>query len=363
MVAKNRKDIMRCWALVGAILLGLPGASAGQPGDHYAGKTLRIIIGLDAGGTVDTFARSFAGQLRKHIPGNPTILVQNMPGAGGKTATNFVYERAAPDGLTVLYGPWDPLAQALGDQGLRARYENFEFLGGSGDIRILYARTEVVPGGLKVPTDIAKAQNLALGSLNPTDISGLLPHLALNVLGIKHKVVVGYRGGNDVFLAMQRGEINVHSTSITSYRSRAAAFITSGQGRGVAYLVPVDDSGRYENSPFITDMPTFPDLHKELRGAMPSGPMWDALNWLTNQIGELTYVGLAPPATNAELLAILRKAYAAAANDPDFIKETTKRYGLPYSYIDVARGRGILRSLADVQPSVLATLRGAIAGQ
>jgi len=349
------------WAIVATVAFAAPAAA--QPGDYYAGKTLRIIIGLDAGGTVDSFARSFAGYLRKHIPGNPTILVQNMPGAGGKTATNHVYERAAPDGLTILYGPWDPLAQALGDQGLKARYENFEFLGGSGDIRILYARTDTVPGGLKAPADIIKAANLALGSLNATDISGLLPHLALNVLGITHKVVVGYRGGNDVFLAMQRGEINVHSTSITSFRSRAAAFIKTGQGIGVAYLVTVDDSGRYEKSPFITDMPTFPDLYKELRGAMPSGPMWDALNWLTNQTGELTYVGLAPPATNANLVGILRKAYAAAANDPDFIKESTKRYGLPYSYIDVERGRGILRSLADVQPSVLTTLRGAIAGQ
>ena len=117
-----------------------------QPGDYYAGKTLRVIVGLEAGGTVDTFARTFAGYLRKHIPGNPTIIVQNMPGAGGKTATNHVFERAAPDGLTILYGPWDPLAQALGDQGLRARYEKFEFLGGTGDIRVLYGRRDTVAG-------------------------------------------------------------------------------------------------------------------------------------------------------------------------------------------------------------------------
>lgn len=350
-----------CWVFAAWLLWS--GSAMAQAGDYYAGKTLRVIVGLDAGGTVDTFARSFANYLRRYIPGNPTIVVQNMPGAGGKTATNFVYERAAPDGLTILYGPWDPLAQALGDQGLRARYENFEFLGGTGDIRVLYARTDAVPGGLKTPADIAKAENLALGSLNATDISGLLPHLALNVLGIKHKVVVGYRGGNDVFLAMQRGEINVHSTSITSFRSRTAAFIKSGQGIGIAYLVPVDAAGHYQTSQFIAGMPAFPGLYKQLRGAVPSGAMWEALNWLTNQTGELTFVGLAPPATNAELVDILRKAYFTAANDPEFIKESTKRYGLPYSYIDVARGRDVFASLAGVKPGVLATLRSAIAGQ
>jgi hypothetical protein len=351
-------------AIGGAIVLAAIGQPAtAQPGDYYAGKTLRVIVGLEAGGTVDTFARTFSGYLRKHIPGNPTIIVQNMPGAGGKTATNHVFERAAPDGLTMLYGPWDPLAQALGDQGLRARYEKFEFLGGTGDIRVIYSRRDAVPGGIKTPADIVKAENAALGALNNTDIAGLLPHLALRVLGVKHKWIVGYRGGNDVFLAMQRGEIHFHSTSITTFRGRNAAFVKSGDGVGIAYLVPVDGSGRYQTSKFITEMPAFPDLYKQVRGAMPSGAMWEALNWLTNQTGELTFVGLAPPSTPSGPLAILRKAYDAASNDPDFIKESTKRYGMPYTYIDVARGRGVFRSLADVQGGVLTTLRAAIAGQ
>ncbi len=351
-------------AIAGAIaLVAIDQPAAAQTADFFAGKTLRVIVGLEAGGTVDTFARTFSGYLRKHIPGNPTIIVQNMPGAGGKTATNHVFERAAPDGLTMLYGPWDPLAQALADQGLRARYEKFEFLGGTGDIRVLYARRDAVPGGIKAPADIANAPAIVLGALNNTDISGLLPHLALRTLDIKHRLVVGYRGGNDVFLALQRGEVNVHSTSITTFRGRNAAFVKSGEGLGIAYLVPVDAGGRYETSKFIPEMPAFPDLYKQVRGAMPSGAMWEALNWLTNQTGELTFVGLAPPATQAEPLAILRKAYEAASNDPEFIAESTKRYGMPYTYINVERGRGVFRSLADVQPGVLATLRAATTGQ
>jgi hypothetical protein len=349
-------------AIAGGMVLATTGHPAAAQGDYFAGKTLRVIVGLEAGGTVDTFARTFSGYLRKHIPGNPTILIQNMPGAGGKTATNHVFERAAPDGLTILYGPWDPLAQALGDQGLRARYEKFEFLGGTGDIRVLYGRRDMVPGGLKSPADIVKAETVVLGSLNSTDISGLLPHLALRTLDVKHKLVVGYRGGNDVFLALQRGEVNVHSTSITTFRGRNAQFVKS-DGVGIAYLVPVDAKGHYETSKFITEMPAYPDLYKQVRGTTPSGAMWDALNWLTNQTGELTFVGLAPPATNANLLDILRKAYDAASNDPEFIAESTKRYGMPYTYIGVERGRGVFNSLAGVQGGVLTTLRAAIAGQ
>src|ERR1043166_9288147 len=197
--------------------LGLVTNAAAQT-DFYAGKRLTVLVGLEAGGTVDTLARAFSVYLRKHIPGNPTIVVQNMPGGGGSTATNYLHERAATDGLTILYGPWDPLAQTLGDQILRAHDENFEYLGGTGDIRVMYARTDTVPGGLKAPRDIVKADGVILGALNRTDISGLLPKLVLQVLGVKHRMIVGYRGGNDVFLAMQRGEVNFHSTSISTYR-------------------------------------------------------------------------------------------------------------------------------------------------
>src|SRR5512134_2035826 len=111
----HREDNMKRMtlaAVAGGVALATIGQAAAEPADYYAGKTLRVIVGLAAGGTVDTFARTFSGYLRKHIPGNPTIIIQNMPGAGGKTATNYVFEQAAPDGLTILYGPWDPLAQA-----------------------------------------------------------------------------------------------------------------------------------------------------------------------------------------------------------------------------------------------------------
>src|SRR5499427_9254925 len=345
-----------------AIALTTLGAAA-QPADVYAGKRLTVIVGLEAGGTVDTLARAFAVHLRKHIAGNPTIVVQNMPGAGGATATNYLNERAAADGLTILYGPWDPLAQALGDQALRARYDQLEYLGGTGDIRVNYARTDSVPGGIKAPRDIVKADNIILGALNKTDISGLLPKLALQVLGVRHRMIVGYRGGNDVFLAMQRGEVQFHSTSISTFRGRNAAFVKSGDGVGIAYLVPVDPNGAYEKSRYVTEMPAFPDLYKEVHGKLPSGPDWDALNWLTNQTGEMTYVGFAPRGAPAAALAALRTGFEGASHDPEFVDDAIKRNGVPFTFVNVPRGQAIFHSLADVTPEVLTTLRASIAAQ
>jgi len=101
----------RAWFMLAALAFAQPASAQ----DFYAGKTLRIIVGVDAGGTVDTMARLFLPHLRRHIPGNPSLVVQNMPSAAGVGATNFVYEKAEPDGLTVLFNSWDPLAQVLGE--------------------------------------------------------------------------------------------------------------------------------------------------------------------------------------------------------------------------------------------------------
>jgi hypothetical protein len=344
-------------------VLSAPAAAAAQAGGFYAGKTLKVIIGLEAGGTADTFLRGFSVYLKKHIAGSPTVIVQNMPGAGGSGATNYLFERAAPDGLTILYNPWDPLAQALGDQTLRARYENLDYIGGTGDIRVSYMRTDAIPGGIKKPSDIVKAGNVVVGALNKTDISGLLPHLALDVLDVKHKVIIGYRGGADVFLALQRGEVQLHNTSITTFRSRNASFIKSGDGVGINYFTPVDAHGNYERSKFITEMPAYPDLYKEIHGKMPAGATWDALNWFTSQIGELLFVAFAPRGTPPEAVEALRHGFEAASHDPDFVKESMARNGIPFSYVSVERGEAVIRSLAEVSPDVLNTLRASINAQ
>ena len=346
---------------ISATLLALGTAPlAAQPGDFYAGKTLRIVVGLEAGGTADTFVRTFSTYLRKHIAGNPTILVQSMPGAGGLVATNFLREKAPPDGLTILYNPWDPLAQALSDQRLRARYQDFEYLGGIGDTRVNYVRADSVPDGVKKPADIMRSEMMVVGALSVTDISGILARMSLDVLGVKNKVITGYRGGADIYLALQRGEVQLHNTSVTTFRSRSAAFVKSGQGIGINYFAAVDGQGNLERNKFITEMPAFPDLYREVHGKMPSGELWDAMNWLTNQIGEMTFAALAPRGVAPAALEALRQGFERAANDAEFVKDSLAKNGIPYSYVSVPRGGEVIRSLAEVSPGVITSLRASI---
>ncbi len=344
-------------------IAALPAPALAQGSEYFAGKTLRVIVGLEAGGTADVFVRGFAVHLRKHIPGQPTVVVQNMTGAGGSVAANYLYERVAPDGLTIVFNPFHPLAQALGDPTLRARYEYLDYVGAIGDIRVNYMRTDAVPGGMAKPADVMKAETLIVGAVSHSDFTGTMAQLSLKILGVKYKPVVGYRGGADIFLAMQRGEVQFHNTSIGTFRSRSAAFVKSGQGIGVSYLVPVDANGNYARSPYVTEMPAYPDLYREIHGKLPSGKDWEAFNWLTNQVGELAFIALAPRGMPPAAREGLRIGFERATNDPDFIKETVKRNGIPYTYVNVPRGEAIIRDLAGVSPAVVETLRAAIGGK
>ena len=219
-----------------------------QTPDFYHGKTLTVMVGLAAGGSADTLVRLFVPHLKKHIPGEPNIIVQNMPGAGGVLAFNYIYEKAPKDGSQIIFSLWDPLAQAVGNQGLRARYDQFPYLGGISDVRVNYMRVDAVPGGMKQPSDIMKAQNLIVGAYGTTDVAGILAHMSLKVLGVPHKIVTGYRGGADVFLALQRGEVNVHNTSLATFRTRSKGFVQSGEGVGLSYLVASDEKGNYKRA-------------------------------------------------------------------------------------------------------------------
>jgi hypothetical protein len=276
-------------------------------------------------------------------------------------AFNYIYEKAPRDGTQIIFSLWDPLAQALGNQGLRARYDQYPYLGGIADVRVNYLRVDAVPGGFKQPADIMKAPNLIVGAYGTTDLSGILAHLSLKMLDVPHKIVTGYRGGSDVFLAMQRGEVNFHNTSLATFRTRSKGFVQSGDGAALSYLVASNEKGEYLARKDVTDMPVFQDLYKQVHGKLPAGPLWNAFNWTVQQFGDLAYVGLAPPGTPEPALAVLRKSIADTMADKDFIEETTKRNGLPFDYVNMEEGAKVFKALSGASPEILSALRESMA--
>ena len=227
-------------------------------------------------------------------------------------------------------------------------------------MRVNYARTDTVPGGMKSPADLAKAANVAVGALNNTDISGLIAHLSMEVLGVKNKFITGYRGGQEIFLALQRGEIQLHNTSISTFRTRSGSFIKSGEGIGIAYMVSTAKDGSFTPNKHITEMPAFPDLYRQIRGKPPAGGQWEALNWLVQQFSDVAFAAFAPPGVPPAALTELRRAFEAAMNDPELQATGTKQNGIPYEFTAVDKGRAVFKALAEVSPAVLDTVRRTI---
>ena len=352
---------MRGKSIVAGVVLALaanPGASAEAA--YYEGKTITVIVGLSPAGSTDIFVRSFADVMARYIPGHPTIVVQNMAGSGGLVAANHVYENAKPDGLTLYWSNWSPISQIIDAAALPAPYDEFAFIGAIGDTRLVYSRNDIIPGGLTEPADFAKASGFNVGGLNPAGSQDLLLRLSLDLLGVDYNYVPGYEGGSEVFAAILRNEVQLTSTSLISFRTRNADFIESGQGRGLYYMAAADAAGNFKANPNITDIPAFPELYRKIRGGVPSGPTFEAYNWLAKLVGDITIIALAPPGTDPEAVADLRAGYQAASKDKDFTEQTIKSLGQPYSFVTPEEGEAILASLSEAPPGLAETLKALI---
>lgn len=330
---------------------------AAQDTPYFEGKTIRVIVGLRAGGTADTFIRTFSDYWQKYIPGSPTIVVENMPGSGNLLATNHIYEAVEPDGTTLVYGPWNPAAQALGNPELRADYSEMEYLGAASDIRVTYMRNDVPPG-LDEPKDLANVESFNLGGNGPSDFVDLMGRMSLDLLGVEHNYVTGYSGGSALYAAMLADEIQMANTSYGTLVTRSADFIApGGDGIPVYYFCSRDASGEFQRFDLDLDIPCFVDLYQEIHGEMPSGEVWDTLDWYVGLAARVTFLALAPPGTPEEAVAALREGFDKAAADPELQEIFIERSGVPMDFVPVSDGIAALNSLGSVPQSIRDTLQ------
>lgn len=192
-------------ALAGA-LLALPVLAGPAAAQFYKGKTVRMIAPSSAGGGYDTYARLLARHMGRHLPGNPDFVVQNMPGAGGKVATAYIYAKAPKDG-TVIAGTFpQALTEALIGKRERVQYKtrDLNFIGSiNGEAYLCFVRTDAP---VKTPEDLFKKE-LIVGSTGQGSSTTLSPALLRNMLGMKFRVISGYRGSRQVTLAAIKNEV------------------------------------------------------------------------------------------------------------------------------------------------------------
>jgi len=202
-VLMKRVFSLLCLLLAFAIL----GSSAdATPNDFYQGKTIKLLVGTSAGGAMDDWARFIAPHLGRNIPGSPDIVVQNMPGAGTTIAANHIYSIANPDGLMLgLVNPAIYMDQLLGTKEVRFDWPKFSWIGSPERIdQVLFMLADTP---YKTIDDMRKAtEPPRCAALAPAGLGYFLPRLLEEALGAKVHMVLGYGGGGDMNLAMEKGE-------------------------------------------------------------------------------------------------------------------------------------------------------------
>src|SRR5688572_13206355 len=203
----------RSWLVAAAIVAISSPASA----QFYKDKTLTLLVNYAAGGNADTEARVFQKHLSRFIPGNPTVIIRNVPGAGGANAMNQLGLGIAgkPDGLTLGYFTMSATSSITDDPVLRIKVQDvFTPIAAGTGWNVVYARKDIVPGGYTKPSDFLKAKKIFAGGYARATSHDTRLRLALEIMNLPYTMVTGFQGAGHVNLAMIKGEVNFTGSSL-----------------------------------------------------------------------------------------------------------------------------------------------------
>jgi tripartite-type tricarboxylate transporter receptor subunit TctC len=300
---------MKWKLLLIAGLSALPLAALAQP--SFSGKTVTIIVGYKAGGGYDAAARLIARHLPKHLPGNPTVIVQNMPGANSIIAANHIYNVAKPDGLTIgTFNRNLPIAQLTNVQGVKYDVTKFQWIGSAANESTILAIRSELP--YKSFDELRKAkETVVIGSTGPGANTHDFPLLLKDLLGVNLKIVSGYQSSADIMLAVERKEVDGRAGSYTSLRP----FIDRGLVRPIVRARTVE--------PGIEKLPADEDLAPNARAK--------AIMALRSAPEQVARPYVLPPATPADIVKAMRDAFGKTIQDPELVAESKKaKFDLEY---------------------------------
>jgi tripartite-type tricarboxylate transporter receptor subunit TctC len=296
-------------AFGGAIALSLSGSSALAQGadDFFKGKTVTVYIGFSPGGTYDLFGRMVARYIGKHIPGQPTVVASNMPGAGSLTAANWLYRAAPKDGTALgIVSQTMAMDEALKAKGVQYKAVEFNWIGRvTSNIEVHVISTKSKGSTLEG----MRQAEVPVASTGPGSPSDTYPRIMNEVFGAKFKVIRGFPGSTDGLLAVERGEVDGALTSWNTMKSTRMDWLTDKKAVLLVQYVT-------ERSPELKDVPTLVELAKN-----------DADRKLLTfavSSAELGRFIIAPPGRPGDRVNTLRRAFDAAMKDSELLGEVNK---------------------------------------
>ena len=307
---KKYSGLLAVGAVAGLLVIGA--AINASANDFYAGKTIRFIVGYAPGGGYDTYTRAIVRHIGKHIPGNPSAVVDNMEGAGSLLAANYMFNKADPDGLTVgNFNSGMVTQQALGAKGIRFDARKFGWIGAPGK----GWPTCMVMGftGMRTLDDVMKSgDKLKFGGTRAGASSDDLPKLMNELMGTRLQVISGYKGTGPIRVALQRREISALCSGWESMRVTARVLLDA---KGDNQLIPFIIHGHVED-PEVKDLPQYTQVIKGEENVK-------AFKAWANQY-DFQRPLMVPPKTPKDRLQVLRKGLEETVADPEFLAEAKK---------------------------------------
>lgn len=299
------------WAILAGVGLFWHAAGAFAQEPFYKGKTVRVIVGGSAGGGYDTYTRTIARHLSKHVLGNPTFVVENMTGAGSLIAANHMYKVAKPDGLTIGHFIGGLILQhVLGKPGIEFDGRRFEHLGVPAQDTTSVGITKA-SGVTSIDNWLASKTTLKFGGVGPGAATDDIAKVVRATVGVPIQLVSGYKGTADIKLAVNSGELHGVVNSWESFKSGWVKEIESGS---VVVVLQIFPGGRH---PELPKVPSILDYVKSEDGRK------------IVQTGAYDYASIArpyvlPPGTPKDRVAMLRKGLADTYKDPEFLADAQK---------------------------------------
>lgn len=336
------------------ILLAAPvvfvGAADAQS-NFFQGKTIRVVRGGQPGDLFDLWTRHIATYLGKHIPGHPSVMVQNMPGAGSVIAANYVYGKAKPDGLTIgALSPGIYMDQLVGRKEVQYDWAKFTWIGTPEQIEAVIIFRGDSP--YKTIDDLRKAAEAPrCGSTGTGSTTYHVPKLIEEIFNVKLAVITGYQGAGDIDVALERGELQCRLITISSFFSREPHMTWFKKG----FVRAVVQTGR-KRDPLLPDTPTIYELMDRYKNREADR----RLATLVTAPNEFGRPWVATPGIPAERVKSLREGWSQTMKDPDLLAEAKKR-GWPVEAVGGAELAGLAKDVMAQPPEVIARLKKLLA--
>jgi tripartite-type tricarboxylate transporter receptor subunit TctC len=316
-------------------------AFAETPEQFYKGKSIDLVIGYPPAGSNDVYARLVARHLGKHVPGNPTVVPKNMPGAGSFIALAHMYNIAAKDGLSIGLGaPTSAIDEKLGTKGVRFKTAEFNWIGRVDSLVNMVFLWHTSP--VKTFADAQRIESKLSGTGVGSTVS-VYPIVTNNVLGTKFKLIMGYKGSADAQLAVERGEVEGHSTSWTAVKvGHPDWYPTKKINIIVQYAL--------KRHPELPNVPTVVELARN-----------DEERAVLSAVMGATEVGTAfftTPGVPTDRVTALRRAFDAMTKDPEFI-EDAKKLKLTLGPITGEELQKVVAGVSALSPALLEKVKAA----